>query len=210
METIENKDWIVELATKIKTIETKWKFETLQRYRECGLEIINDPHYQKGEWDQARIRFSELTGYQSATIKRMIQLGNLSDVEFNNALDSYENLYSWVTRQRSFPKPSGLKKLAFNQDLVRLILDGKKTQTIRGKAFGFKKGEEVEGTCNSFATLIIDGVTKKSLADISDEDAKLDGFSNLLELKKYWKPHFGPWVDSKIVYLYRFKVKQEV
>jgi hypothetical protein len=98
-----------------------------------------------------------------------------------------------------------MKHLEFKDKYKELLKSGKKTATIRVQCY-VKKGDEVFVHCGGriIGTAKIIDVEEKSLDELSDEDAKADGFSSKEELLEEIKKLYG---NPKKVYLIRFKFK---
>ncbi len=103
---------------------------------------------------------------------------------------------------------SKVKKLVFKQEYCQDILEGKKRSTIRLTS-NLKKGDIVEIRAGwiKVGTAIIEDVMDKEIRELTDEDAKLDGFSSKDELIKALKRIYGKKVSENTkVKLIRFKL----
>jgi hypothetical protein len=98
----------------------------------------------------------------------------------------------------------------FKRPLLKLVLEGKKTQTRRthrrmwtvGRAYGirdklFAKPE---------AKILILRRFGQRLGEISQEDAQKEGFETLDEFKIAWKEIYGQWQPGQVVIAYEFKL----
>ena len=98
-----------------------------------------------------------------------------------------------------------MKHLEFKCKFKKLLETGKKVTTIRPK-INLKKGDEVLVHCGGViigVAEIID-VIEKSFSELTDSDAKMDGFSSLEELKSELIKTYGKLKKVKIV---KFKFK---
>lgn len=100
------------------------------------------------------------------------------------------------------------KVLKFRKKYKDKIISGKKTTTIRletklkpGDTVFVKAGNETIGTAK------IIGVTDRKLKDLTEEDAGLDGFRNLRELRAELKDIYGPLNEETTLKLVRFRFK---
>lgn len=77
--------------------------------------------------------------------------------------------------------------LRFKSEFLPLIRQGKKTQTIRNfnRKCPFKVGDEVNAVDNKDRgiKIRITEIYKKNAAEITQEEARLDGFENVERLK---------------------------
>jgi len=106
--------------------------------------------------------------------------------------------------------------MLFKRRHIELILSGRKTQTRRlpdksanyhvGRVYGirdrwFSKPE---------AHILITRKYKQRLGDISLEDVKKEGYSNLEEFQRTWEEVHGPggWNPDLIVTVYEFKLEE--
>ncbi len=96
-----------------------------------------------------------------------------------------------------------MKRLVFRLSYAENILKGEKRSTIRLKS-NYRVGEVVDiyvGTAR-VGRAVIKHIEKKRLSDLSDEDAKLDGFRDRSELLKELMKIYGKKVLSKNPELY--------
>lgn len=79
-----------------------------------------------------------------------------------------------------------MKKILFKRKFLDLIISGKKTQTIRNwKNTKIQIGEVVEATnIKDGVNIIINSINKKKFSEVTEEEAILDGFQSLKELKE--------------------------
>ncbi len=100
------------------------------------------------------------------------------------------------------------KVLKFRKKYREKIISGEKMTTIRletrlkpGDTVLVKAGNETIGTAK------IIGVTDRKLKDLTEEDAGLDGFRSLKELKAELKDIYGPLDEETTLKLVRFRFK---
>ncbi len=99
-----------------------------------------------------------------------------------------------------------MKHLEFKHKYEDLLRSGKKTATIRLQC-PFKEGQEVFVHCGGkiIGTAKILNVEEKRLEELTEEDAKADGFSSLKELLEELKSLYG---NPEKVYVIRFEFKE--
>jgi hypothetical protein len=80
-----------------------------------------------------------------------------------------------------------MKQLMFKARFIPLILNGSKTQTIRARN-KTHEGDFVQARCQyhqpAFGILRVTSVCKVKRSELSESDAKADGFETLTELQK--------------------------
>lgn len=101
-----------------------------------------------------------------------------------------------------------MKTIKFNKEYYLLILTGEKTQTLRKNKKRIRPGETVRaifpGT-EMQCKLKITKIGYKQFKYINEEDAKLEGFETVEELKKTLMTIY-PTLDPLMrLYYYRFK-----
>lgn len=100
--------------------------------------------------------------------------------------------------------------ILFEKQFVDSILSGSKTRTYRSwkkprcKVGSVHQAKTDYSVGSLFAHLLIASVRSVRLADITDEDAKADGFDNAYMLRAY----FGMHMDTRDIHLW--EVKSEV
>ena len=93
----------------------------------------------------------------------------------------------------------------------KLILEGKKVATIRlGKVKPRYKEMIVHGGGRPLAKIEITNVTYKKVRELTDEDAKKDGFRDLKELLSHLKKVYGRLRDDDWVTIIEFRVIQRL
>ncbi len=99
-----------------------------------------------------------------------------------------------------------MKHLEFKDKFKELLKSGKKTATIRVHC-NFKKGEEVFVHCGGkiIGTARIVDIEEKDLEELTDEDARHDGFDSRNKLLEEIRRLYG---SPKKVYIIRFKFKE--
>ena len=104
-----------------------------------------------------------------------------------------------------------MKQIWFKQKFYNLILEGKKTQTIRlwKRKSNLKKGDEFEcffGFKHKKLKAKISNILIKNFEQITENEVKQDGFFNKKELLLSLK-NFYPNFDLKIeLYLIKFEL----
>ena len=96
----------------------------------------------------------------------------------------------------------------FKKEYGEGIVRGSKTSTIRLSST-LKKGDEVEIVAGRVRLGVakIEGVEVKKVHELTDEDAKTDGFKNREELVKALKKIYGKRItDSTEVKLIKFRM----
>lgn len=105
-----------------------------------------------------------------------------------------------------------MRRLNFSKEYKRKIQEGSKRQTIR-LSTSLKEGDVVEIVSGGEVIGIarITKVEKKTLGDLTDEDAKRDGFENVNQLFKALRKHYGKISNKKEVCVIGFEmeVKEE-
>ncbi len=94
---------------------------------------------------------------------------------------------------------------------VDLILEGKKTMTIR-KGYWVPKFKELilHGGGRPFAIVEVTNVEYKKLKDLTDEEVRMDGFKNKEELIEALKKAYGDVSDEDLVTIIHFKLKKKL
>ena len=97
----------------------------------------------------------------------------------------------------------------FKKELAIKIIQGKKTQTIR-KDPRLKVGQIYSvqvGPRPPVARIEITEKREITLGELTEEDAKREGFETLKEFKEYWTRILGlPWNTSEKYYAYKFEL----
>ncbi|MDI9646295.1 MAG: ASCH domain-containing protein [Archaeoglobales archaeon] len=106
-----------------------------------------------------------------------------------------------------------MEKINFDPDFVPLILSNKKKTTLRKGIKSYPVGQLVELTVEnskSFAVARIKKVVVKRLKEISDEDAKLDGFESKEDLVRTLRRIYGDVKDTEFFTVVHFEVVKEL
>jgi len=102
--------------------------------------------------------------------------------------------------------------LLFKPEHVKLILEGKKTQTRRiwkrprVKVGGVYRAKTKLYSSEYFALIRVTGLHKERLGDISDEDIKKEGYNSLEEFKQAWECIYGSWNPEQEVWVVEFQL----
>jgi hypothetical protein len=104
--------------------------------------------------------------------------------------------------------------MLFKRPLLNKILKGEKTQTRH--PINRKKGipdyhvsQKVgmrAGYTKFEAYVIITKKFRQKLGDISEEDARKEGFASVEDFKQTWIKLYGSWKPSIVVWVYEFKL----
>ncbi|RLI30216.1 MAG: hypothetical protein DRO46_01005 [Candidatus Hecatellales archaeon] len=103
---------------------------------------------------------------------------------------------------------AGRKPLNFSKEYKQKILSGEKRSTIRLRT-SLKLGEIVEVNVGGekIGTAQIVKVERKRLEQLTDNDARQDGFRNVKELLRALRKHYGKLPRNAEVYILGFKFK---
>ncbi|RLE49316.1 MAG: hypothetical protein DRJ31_05380 [Candidatus Methanomethylicota archaeon] len=99
------------------------------------------------------------------------------------------------------------KQLNFKKEYKEKIASGQKTSTIRLKT-NLRKGDEVEILSGGFKVGIarIVSVESKLVCELTDEDARRDGFRDKRELMKALKRYYGELKGEDRVHVIGFEI----
>lgn len=95
------------------------------------------------------------------------------------------------------------------------MLDGTKVQTRRTHKHTWKIGKTYSIRDKWFSKpqghILITRKFKQRLSDITEEDAKKEGFTGIEEFKQAWTEIYGPgsWNPNLIVTAYEYKLKKQ-
>jgi hypothetical protein len=104
--------------------------------------------------------------------------------------------------------------LIFDSVFVESILEGKKTATRRAwKECNLRVGSIQTLMCyyskyGIFGKARIESISKQKLCDMTEDDARKEGFESLAKFKEYWK-RFGDWKPQEEVWVIGFALLQE-
>ncbi|MEM4472670.1 MAG: ASCH domain-containing protein [Archaeoglobaceae archaeon] len=103
-----------------------------------------------------------------------------------------------------------MDRINFDAEFIPLILTGEKRTTIRKGIRSYPVGKVVELTVENkpFAMAKVKKVVVKRVSELSDEDARSDGFSSKEELLNALKRIYGEILDSEFVTIVHFEVLQ--
>lgn len=99
--------------------------------------------------------------------------------------------------------------IKFNKEYYKLIMDGEKTQTLRNKNKRLKEGETVKAIFPGTDKECLIRITKtgyKQFKYLNDEDAQLEGYDSVDELKKALLDIYPLMIWSDRLWYYRFRV----
>ena len=97
-----------------------------------------------------------------------------------------------------------MKNLFLKKRFIGQVISGKKTQTIRLKTH-FKKGDEFKINFRE-PTCVVDGVVKKPLDEVTEAEAKSDGFESRAALMQCINEIYPDASSDTIVCLISFHV----
>jgi hypothetical protein len=102
-----------------------------------------------------------------------------------------------------------LKRLNFAKEYKKKIKEGLKRQTIR-LSTSLREGEKVEVVAGGEVLGIakITRVERKTIDELTDEDAKRDGFENVAQLLKALRRHYGRISSKKEVCVIGFEIER--
>lgn len=106
-------------------------------------------------------------------------------------------------------KPSKTKAINFDGKFVEAIKEKKKRTTVRKGIKVFRRGEVVDLTSEgeTFGKAKVAKVLVKRISELTEEDAKLDGFSSKEELIKELKRIYGEIKESDLVSIIHFDLE---
>ena len=101
-----------------------------------------------------------------------------------------------------------MRKLNFAKEYKKKIKEGLKRQTIR-LSTSLKEGDRVEVVAGGEVLGIakITKVERKTVEELTDEDAKRDGFENVAQLVKALRKHYGRISSKKEVCVIGFEME---
>jgi len=101
-----------------------------------------------------------------------------------------------------------MERINFDAEYVEKILKGEKITTIRKGIKSYPVGKIVDLTVNykPFARARVSKVIVKRVSELTDEDAKRDGFNSKDELIQALKKIYGEVKDSEFVTIVYFEV----
>jgi len=101
-----------------------------------------------------------------------------------------------------------MERINFDAEYVRPIIRGEKVTTIRKGIKSYPVGRIVDLTVNytPFARAKVEKVVVKRVGELTDEDAKRDGFESREELIRALKRIYGDIRDNDFVTIVHFKI----
>ena len=103
-----------------------------------------------------------------------------------------------------------VKRLRFRDEFIPLILSGRKRATIRAERGDIEVGDVVYLTSLSmgraFGKARITNITRKRVCELSDEDARKDGFRDRYILIEALKSIYGRDVEEMDIYVIEFEL----
>ncbi|MET1123634.1 MAG: ASCH domain-containing protein [Archaeoglobaceae archaeon] len=106
-----------------------------------------------------------------------------------------------------------MERINFDPEYVPLILEGRKRTTVRKGIKSYPVGRIVELTVENsrvFALARVNKVVVKRVSELSDEDARLDGFESREELIRALRRIYGEVKDGDFVTVVHFEVVKHV
>lgn len=102
-----------------------------------------------------------------------------------------------------------MRRLNFAKEYKKKIKEGLKRQTIR-LSTSLREGEKVEVVAGGEVLGIakITRVERKTIDELTDEDAKRDGFENVAQLVKALRRHYGRISSKKEVCVIGFEMER--
>jgi len=105
-----------------------------------------------------------------------------------------------------------VEKINFDEEFVDLIIKGEKTTTVRRGIKSYPVGRLVELTVNykPFTLAKVKKVVVKRVKELTDEDAKRDGFNTRDELISALKRIYGDIADDEFVTIVHFELAKDL
>jgi len=104
--------------------------------------------------------------------------------------------------------------MLFKKPLLAKVLDGSKTQSRRIHKRALKVGHTYGITCRRYQKsqghITILRTSQQRLGDITLEDAKAEGFSNIEEFREAWININGAWNPEQTVTAYEFRLCSKI
>jgi len=102
-----------------------------------------------------------------------------------------------------------LRRLNFAKEYKKKIKEGLKRQTIR-LSTSLKEGDRVKVVAGGevLGVARITKVERKTIDELTDEDAKRDGFENVAQLVKALRRHYGKISNRKEVCVIGFEMEE--
>ncbi len=101
-----------------------------------------------------------------------------------------------------------MERINFDEEFVEPIVSGRKVTTVRRGIKSYPVGRVVELTAggNTFALAKVKKVVVKRIKELSDEDARRDGFESRDELLSALKKIYGDVKENEFVTVVHFEV----
>jgi len=102
-----------------------------------------------------------------------------------------------------------LRHLEFDGRYMEAILSGRKRATVRlGRKPSLQPGDEVLLHCGGYVIgrAVVEGVETKTLRELDEGDAVLDGFSSRQELIEALKTHYARVEPESTAHIIRFRI----
>jgi len=100
--------------------------------------------------------------------------------------------------------------MIFQKEHIRLILEGKKTQTRRRHVRVLKVGRVYRIQRNWYEwtdiRIVITRAFQQRLGDLTEEDAKKEGGYTIEGFRHVWEEINGSWDSNEVVWVYEFRV----
>jgi len=114
-------EWLDSVIQKCKYVRDELKNETFKRYREIG-KIILDSGYQKGTWnDEHKQKFLIELSISRQTFSSLVQIGEMSEEEFANAVSNFSSYHEWRNRGSIAKKQKREREILILEKAVKFL-----------------------------------------------------------------------------------------
>jgi len=102
--------------------------------------------------------------------------------------------------------------MIFSEEHIRLVLEGKKTQTRRRHVHILKVGRvyRIQRSWYEWTNIriLITRAFQQRLGDITAEEAQKEGGYTIEKFRKVWEEINGDWDPLEVVWVYEFRIYQ--